>query len=311
MSRALHHAINETLLHHGSANDAVAQLGVDRQAYKDLYLAVEDKIPGLTLPFPQLLANDPIECDPLVSQGNLAIMRLDDLYRQVFAAWLSTVSGELVYHKRSVTPGSIKDYTVTKETTEYGGKQSQPDASLLNQAINVVLASFRIQATITHRRDKLKGWIQEKEPKAKHEKSAEETTGIDPLEIIGPEESLQEFAADNTDQAQRPAEKPISRINPIRPISPIKILGQETTPPTSEAPPITQASDSSAPPRETTNHPAAPIDTDDQESQGPYFDIPPYHPISYRSQEDNDFLIASRAERKSALKPKPEFHQRE
>ncbi len=107
MNPVLSHALGQTLLHHGSGEDAVTQLSVSRQEFKEAYYAVENQIPGRTLDFEKLAQKDPIESDPLVAQGNLSILRLDDLYRETF------------------------------------------------QAVNIVLASFRIQATLTHRREQL------------------------------------------------------------------------------------------------------------------------------------------------------------
>src|SRR5436190_20820071 len=47
---------------------------------------VSQKIPGLAIDFEKLLNSDEIECDPLISQGNLALLRLDTIYYQAFEA---------------------------------------------------------------------------------------------------------------------------------------------------------------------------------------------------------------------------------
>ena len=161
MNPLLSHALCQTLLHHGTGEDAVTQLRVSRKEFKDAYHAVEKQLPGLSLDFDKLAAQDPIESDPLIAQGNLAILRLDDLYRETFQAWRNYFQGQdLASHKRIIKPDSVEHRTDRTEKTEISTKPSTPDATLINQAVNIVLSSFRIQATLTHRRQQLQDKFQ-------------------------------------------------------------------------------------------------------------------------------------------------------
>ena len=116
--------------------------------------AVASKIPGLTLDFDKLIAGDPIECDPLISHGNLAILRLDAIYYQAFQAWTNS-GGSLHTFKRTTTPPNNEHRTDRIEKHQRTDETYPPDAQLLNQLVNITLSGFRIQATITHRRDQL------------------------------------------------------------------------------------------------------------------------------------------------------------
>jgi hypothetical protein len=116
--------------------------------------SVAPKIPGITLDFEKLLENDPIECDPLIAHGNLAILRLDALYYQAFEAWTRS-GGDLHRFKRVTKAENPATYSDRTEKHERTDENYPPDAQLLNQAVNIVLAGFRIEATLTHRRDQL------------------------------------------------------------------------------------------------------------------------------------------------------------
>jgi hypothetical protein len=122
--------------------------------YNSTLQAIAAKIPGLSIDFDKLLSDDPIECDPLVAQGNLAILRLDALYYQAFQAWTKS-GGDLHKHKSTTTPEDSSTYSDRKIKHERTDQNYPPDAQLLNQATSIVLAGFRVQATITHRRDQL------------------------------------------------------------------------------------------------------------------------------------------------------------
>src|SRR5438045_4201722 len=68
------------------------------------------KIPGITLDYEKLIEGDPIECDPLISQGNLAILRLDAIYFQAFSAWIN--SGSSLHTFKSITiPENATNYS--------------------------------------------------------------------------------------------------------------------------------------------------------------------------------------------------------
>src|SRR6187401_544851 len=116
---------------------------------------VSQKIPGLTLDFEKLLANDEIECDPLISQGNLAILRLDAIYHQAFQAWIKS-GGNLHKIKRIAKAENPATYSDRTQQHEHTQETYPPDGQLLNQIVNITLSGFRIQATITHRREHLK-----------------------------------------------------------------------------------------------------------------------------------------------------------
>ena len=117
--------------------------------------AISQKIPGLAIDFDKLLTGDEIECDPLISQGNLALLRLDAIYHQAFQAW--TKSGGGLHTIKIITkpenPATYSDRTQQHVRTE---ETYPPHAQLLNQVVNITLSAFRVQATITHRRDQLK-----------------------------------------------------------------------------------------------------------------------------------------------------------
>ena len=83
MNTLLSHSLCEYLRRHGYGDDVVAQLGVNMEDFKQTYNQIEKRIPGLTIDFDKLIENDPIENDHLISQGNLAILRLDDIYSEV------------------------------------------------------------------------------------------------------------------------------------------------------------------------------------------------------------------------------------
>lgn len=124
---------------------------------QNAYQAAHAKIPGLALDFEKLIAADPIECDPLVAQGNLTILRFDELFREVYEVWRKTAENPVqTAEKRILKPVSSDNSEENIEKTELTSKQTPPDPALINQAVNVLLASFRVQATITHRRDQLK-----------------------------------------------------------------------------------------------------------------------------------------------------------
>src|SRR5689334_11079851 len=116
---------------------------------------ISKNIPGLTLDLEKLLASDPIECDPLVSQGNLAILRLDNLFRQAYAAWMNSGAPLHTFKRinKPANPTTYSDSTLQHIRTE---ETYPPDGQLLNQVVNIALSGFRIQATITHRREHLK-----------------------------------------------------------------------------------------------------------------------------------------------------------
>src|SRR5436190_2261627 len=130
-------------------NDGALEVEFDRTLS-----AVSKKIPGLTIDFEKLLASDEIECDPLISQGNLALLRLDAIFRQTFTAW--THSGSSLHTiKRIAKPEDPTTYSARTEQHERTEETYPPDAQLINQIVNIALSGFRIQATITHRRDQL------------------------------------------------------------------------------------------------------------------------------------------------------------
>ena len=116
---------------------------------------VSQKIPGLTIDFEKLLASDEIECDPLISQGNLALLRLDAIYHQAFEAWTKS-GGNLHTIKRITKPENPANYSDRTEQHVRTEETYPPDGQLLNQIVNITLSGFRIQATITHRREHLK-----------------------------------------------------------------------------------------------------------------------------------------------------------
>src|SRR5436190_13690130 len=139
-------------------NDGALEVEFDRTLS-----AVSKKIPGLTIDFEKLLASDEIECDPLISQGNLALLRLDAIFRQTFTAW--THSGSSLHTiKRIAKPEDPATYSVRTEQHERTEETYPPDAQLINQIVNIALSGFRIQATITHRRDQLKSGKQTDQP---------------------------------------------------------------------------------------------------------------------------------------------------
>src|SRR6187401_2389609 len=138
------------LIDENQQSDGALEAEFDRVLHK-----VSQKIPGLTLDFEKLLANDPIECDPLISQGNLAILRLDAIYHQAFQAWIKS-GGNLHKIKRIAKAENPATYSDRTQQHEHTQETYPPDGQLLNQIVNITLSGFRIQATITHRRDQLK-----------------------------------------------------------------------------------------------------------------------------------------------------------
>ena len=285
MNSLLAHALCQTLLHHGSGEDAVTQLDVNRQEFKDTYYAIDKKIPGLTLDFDKLAASDPIESDPLIAQGSLAILRLDDLYRETYHAWRSYSQGqELSASKRTIKPGSTAARTEPTHQTEIATKQLPPDATLINQAVNILLTSFKIQATLTHRRNHLASGGR-KSPESELQttsisqpaasaRATKDNALIQPLQGIS---SIQKIPA----------------LKPLDPISPIETYQQPDT-----AEPIIN---SDAPPPSPDPSPSASIpgsESTDQELNT-YIELPPYDSISPQPPDVQEFL--------RTLKEKPQF----
>src|SRR5262245_42083046 len=97
--------------------------------FDDVLSKISKNIPGLAIDFEKLLANDPIECDPLVSQGNLALLRLDTLYYQAFSAW--TKSGSDIHQikiiRKPENPSTYSERTQQHIRTE---ENYPPDAQL-------------------------------------------------------------------------------------------------------------------------------------------------------------------------------------
>src|SRR5436190_16491539 len=94
--------------------------------------AVSKKIPGLTIDFDKLLASDEIECDPLISQGNLALLRLDAIFYQAFERWTKS-GGGLHTIKRITKPENPATYSDRTEQHVRTEETYPPDAQLLNQ----------------------------------------------------------------------------------------------------------------------------------------------------------------------------------
>ena len=285
MNPLLAHALCQTLLHHGSGEDAVTQLDVNRQEFKDAYYAIDKKLPGLTLDFDKLTGSDPIESDPLIAQGNLAILRLDDLYRETYHAWRSYSQGqELNSSKRTIKPGSTAARTDSTHQTEIATKQLPPDATLINQAVNILLTSFKIQATLTHRRNHLASGGR-KSPESELQttsisqpaasaRATKDNALIQPLQGIS---SIQKI----------PALKPLDPISPIetyqQPDTAEPIITNDSAPPSPDPSPSASIRGSKSPDPET----------------GAYIELPPYDAISPQPPDVQEFL--------RTLKERPQF----
>ena len=323
MTPLLAHALCQTLLHHGSGEDAVTQLNVDRQEFKDAYYAIDKKLPGLTLDFDKLAASDPVESDPLISQGNLAILRLDDLYRETYHAWRSYSQGqELNSSKRTIKPGSTAARTDSTHQTEIATKQLPPDATLINQAVNILLTSFKIQATITHRREQILQRSTATRLTAPRSEALPE-----PQEPLSPNNSApSQPAAPASDQSQ-PADPSTSPSQPaasaraahddlIQPYSPLQAIGSihriPALKPLAPLDPLTHCQQPDTPPTAaefTAATPPAPPDPSPSASKpgsestdqelSTYIELPPYDAISYQPPDVQDFL--------RTLKEKPQF----
>ncbi len=122
--------------------------------FDNVLSAVAQKIPGLAIDLDKLLSHDEIECDPLISQGNLALLRLDAIYHQAFQAWTKSGLG-LHTIKRFTKPENPAKYSDRTEQHVRTEETYPPHAQLINQIVNITLSAFRVQATITHRRDQL------------------------------------------------------------------------------------------------------------------------------------------------------------
>jgi hypothetical protein len=157
--------LTEHLQGHRSADETGYILqGIDDGVYKGADLVAEfdsvlsnvaKKTPGLAIDFDKLLSGDEIECDPLISQGNLALLRLDAIYYQAFTAW--TKSGNDIHQIKIIRkPENPAKYAERTQQHIHTEENYPPDAQLLNQITGIILAGFRVQATITHRRDQLK-----------------------------------------------------------------------------------------------------------------------------------------------------------
>ena len=120
--------------------------------FDEIYAKISKKLPGVAFDFEKLLSNDPIENDPLIAQGNLTILRLDTLYHESYKAWTNS-GGMLHFHKTVTKPGSVALRTDSTNTRERSEKTYPPDSDLINQSVEILLTAFRVQATITHRRE--------------------------------------------------------------------------------------------------------------------------------------------------------------
>ena len=308
MNPLLAHALCQTLLHHGSGEDAVTQLDVNRQEFKDAYYAIDKKLPGLTLDFDKLTGSDPIESDPLIAQGNLAILRLDDLYRETYHAWRSYSQGqELNSSKRTIKPGSTAARTDSTHQTEIATKQLPPDATLINQAVNILLTSFKIQATLTHRRDNLaSGGRKSPESEGQRAPNSHPTSSASGGRQ-SPESELQTTSISQPAASARATKdnaliqplqgissiQKIPALKPLDPISPIETYQQPDT-----AEPI--ITNDSAPPSPDPS-PSASIrgsKSPDPET-GAYIELPPYDAISPQPPDVQEFL--------RTLKERPQF----
>ena len=309
MTPLLAHALCQTLLHHGSGEDAVTQLNVDRQEFKDAYYAIDKKLPGLTLDFDKLAASDPVESDPLISQGNLAILRLDDLYRETYHAWRSYSQGqELNSSKRTIKPGSTAARTDSTHQTEIATKQLPPDATLINQAVNILLTSFKIQATLTHRRDNLaSGGRKSPESEVQRAPNSQPTSPasagrkspeseLQTTSPSQPEASARTAAPDDLIQPYSPLHsissiQKIPALKPLAPLDPLTHCQQPDTPP--------EANEPTASPPDPS--PSASIrGSKSPEPETPaYIELPPYDAISHQPPDVQEFL--------RTLKEKPEF----
>jgi hypothetical protein len=133
--------------------------------FDEIYARISKKLPGVAFDFEKLLSDDPIENDPLIAQGNLTILRLDTLYHESYKAWTNS-GGMLHFHKTVTKPGSVALRTDSTNTRERSEKTYPPDSDLINQSVEILLTAFRVQATITHRREILQN------PEASNQKVA-------------------------------------------------------------------------------------------------------------------------------------------
>ena len=300
MNSLLAHALCQTLLHHGSGEDAVTQLDVNRQEFKDAYYAVDKKLPGLTLDFGKLIDNDPVESDPLIAQGNLAILRLDDLYRETYHAWRTYSQGqELNSSKRTITPGSTSQRTEPTHQTEVATKQLPPDATLINQAVNILLTSFRIQATLTHRRDQLASGGR-KSP----ESEVQTTSSSQPVASANvssqPAASARAAAHDDLIQPYSPLQAigsihRIPALKPLAPLDPLTHCQQPDTPPTAAE--FTAATPPA--PLDPTLSASIPGSKSPDPETNANIELPLYDSISPQPPDVQEFL--------RTLKEKPQF----
>jgi hypothetical protein len=215
MSPTTLHALNEQFRRHPDVQLTVERGDVDQQQFKDIYRAIEKRVPGATLDYEKLLQGDPIECDPLISQGNLALMRLDDLYAELYSAWRNSLGNERISTKRSFSPGSASSDTPGKEKCEHSTRTSLPDARLIDQAVNITLTSFRIQATLTQRREALIN-AANRPPENKR------LAGVDQRE---PPATCNKPSPPPPRKLQHIAENSIAPIRSIQALSPLRGLG--------------------------------------------------------------------------------------
>jgi hypothetical protein len=163
-------ALDESIIGDMWIDSVAERAGFTREEIEPIVSAIFKKIPAKTVDYDAILENDPIACDPLIVQGQISILRLDDIYKIAHRHFFYSQESQKLKIKTTKTGPqarfcmpNIVDGGDIVEHSPHGSSQRLEETTAVNYegikylelAMRAIDRGFKTQITITRRTEKL------------------------------------------------------------------------------------------------------------------------------------------------------------